>query len=509
MDIISVVKRKNGDIPIWVWIIFSLVPIFFFSIYTYNDVIETTEDGLAVWYVLFSKKSIGEYYVTPYPFRTGSGYPSYDFFIYIIFALWDFPLFIYEKISKISFEQSYVLVLYAKSISLFFLILSTKQIYKITLHITNDDKKSNWSCFTYIFSVIVFQSIGIICGYDVISIVFTLCGIYAYLQEKDKKFFLYFSCAIACKMFALFVFIPLLLIKYKKVWKVLVGFFCGVGLIVIPKLYFLMYRSTSGIQALRNDLDSLIVSADAAGYIDGYSGISGMQSVQNDLDSTIVSANAIRYIDSYLWSSESPIATISMPWFFFLTFILWLFCWFHFKKPSDRMIIYICLLGMSIFMLTCYTHPQWMILIMPYIAILECDNWANLSMKLFCEVCMGMSHILWMVRYAPQCFSYNIINNMLHFEEGDREFWYTGIWMFINKLEDIIHIQVDHIFIAIRSVLVASFMMLLLYLCPRDQQQETTIESKQINRLFYVKAAVSMLVLFIPMLGVILRIMEM
>lgn len=473
-------KRKKGDIPIWVWVVFSLVPLFFFSIYTYTDVIETTEDGLAVWYVLFSEKSIGEYYVTPYPFRTGYGYPGYDFFIYIIFALWDFPLFIYEKITKISFEQSYVLVLYAKSISLFFLILSTKQIYKITFHITNDEKKSIWSCFTYMFSVIVFQSIAIICGYDVISIFFTLCGIYAYLQEKDKKFISYFSCAIACKMFALWVFIPLLLIKYKKVWKVLVGFFCGVGLIIIPKVYFLLYQNVSGIQTL-----------------------------QEDIDSSIVSANATRYIDEYLWSSESPVATISMPWFFFLTFILWLFCWFHFKKLSDNMIIYICLLGMSTFMLTCYTHPQWMILIMPYVAILECDNWTNLSMKLFCEVCMGMSHILWMVRYAPQCFSYNIINNMLHFEEGDREFWYTGIWMFISKLEDITNIQMDHIFIAIRSILVASFIMLLLYLYPGDRQQEITIESKQINRLFYMKAAVSLLVLLIPMLGVIVRMMGM
>ena len=56
------------------------------------------------------------------------------------------------------------------------------------------------------------------------------------------------------------------------------------------------------------------------------------------------------------------------------------------------MIIYICLLGMSIFMLTCFTHPQWMILVMPYIAILECDSWTNLNVKLFCEICMGMSH---------------------------------------------------------------------------------------------------------------------
>lgn len=480
MNIESILKKKKGDIPVWVWIVFSLIPIFFFSIYTYTDVIETTEDGLAVWYVLFSKKSLSEYYVTPYPYRSGTGYPGYDFFIYIIFAIWDLPLFIYEIIAKISFEQSYILLLYAKSISLFFLSLSALYVYKITYHIANDERKAVWSSFTYVFSVIVFQSVAIIGGYDVISLFFTLCGIYAYLEEKDKKFVFCFSCAIACKMFALWIFIPLVLLRYKKVWKVLAVFFCGIGLIIIPKLYFLTYQRINGVQTLRDDIDN-----------------------------TIVSANAVRYIDQYMWSSEAPIATMFMPWFFFFTFVLWVFCWFNRKQLSAKRIIYICLIAMSIFTLTCYTHPQWMILVAPYIAILECISLQNISQKLFCEVCMGISHILWMVRYAPQCFSYNIINNMLHFEEGNREFWYTGIWVYVSKLADVTSIQIDHIFIAIRSILVASYVMLLFHLYPKDQQRETELESKEVSRLFYIKSVVSMLVLGIPLLGIPIRIMGM
>lgn len=321
------------------------------------------------------------------------------------------------------------------------------------------------------------QAVVIICGYDTISLFFTLCGIDAYLQKKDKKIILYFSCAIACKMFALWIFIPLLMLRYKNVWKVAAGFLGGVGLMIIPKSYFLLCQY-----------------------------INGMQTVL-EIDGMLISANAVAYISSYLWSSEAPIATIFMPWPFFFTFILWVLCWFCKKQLSDRMVIYVCLFGMSVFMLTCYPHPQWMILIMPYIAILECSNWTNPSVKLFCEVCMGMSHILWMVRNAPQCFSYNIINSVLHFEEGDREFWYTGIWMYISKLEDMVHISIDHIFFAFRSVFVASFVMLLVYLYPRSEQQETTIELSEVQRLFYLKAIVSMLVLGILLLGVILRMM--
>lgn len=67
--------------------------------------------------------------------------------------------------------------------------------YKITYHIANDERKAVWSSFTYVFSVIVFQSVAIIGGYDVISLFFTLCGIYAYLEEKDKKIcILFFMC---------------------------------------------------------------------------------------------------------------------------------------------------------------------------------------------------------------------------------------------------------------------------------------------------------------------------
>ena len=96
MRIMGILKQKKGNIPIWGWIIFGMIPLFFFCIYTYTDIRVTTEDGIAVWYAIFDEKSLGKYYMMLYPYRDG-GYPSYDFFIYLIFAIWDFPLYIYEK----------------------------------------------------------------------------------------------------------------------------------------------------------------------------------------------------------------------------------------------------------------------------------------------------------------------------------------------------------------------------------------------------------------------------
>lgn len=217
-----------------------------------------------------------------------------------------FSVIYLRKLAKTGFAQNYIMLLYAKSICLFFLILCVNQIYKIVYRITNDKGRAWWSCFTFIFSATVFQAVAIICGYDVISLFFTLCGIYAYFEKKDKKFILFFSCAIACKMFALWIFIPLLLLKYKRIWQVIVGFLGGIGVMVLPKLYFMLYQNLSGLKIL------------------------------SDKDSTIVSANAVRYISDYLWSSEAPIATIYIPWLFFFSFILWVWCWFNKKSCQIR-----------------------------------------------------------------------------------------------------------------------------------------------------------------------------
>lgn len=472
MKMNDLLRKKKLNVPLWLWIVFSGVIFVFYSIYTFHDIIWTTKNGLTIWYLIFDGKSIGEFYATPYPLDSNFAHAYYDFFIYVIFAVWDIPLFIFEKITGISFADCYFTLWYAKSISLFFCIMSAIQIYKLAYKVLDDKEKAGWSVFSFLFSAMVLQTIVIINGYDVISLFFTLCGIRAFLEQKDKKFVFYFSCAIACKMFAFWIFIPLILLRWKKVVHVCVAFISGISLILIPKMYFILYEKFSSTDTLIEGIDDTLSS--------------------------------VFYIDDYLWSGEAPIAISSIPLFFFFTFIIWVWCWFKKEKLSDKKILYISLVGMSTFFLTCETHPQWIILVMPYIAILECSNWNNLSLKLFLETCLGVSHILWKVRRSALCYSYNIVNNMLHLEEGDAEFWNVGVWTFINKIADVTHIQIDHIWTLIRSILVASFIMLLYYLRP-DVDEEIQFPSEG-RQYFYLKACCSMLVLGIPLLGIVVRV---
>lgn len=471
MRLLDIFKKKFLVVPIWLWGVLAVVSIAFYSIYCYSDVIWTTRNGLTLWYMIFERIPIGRFYVTPYPLAEGDWHAYYDFFIYIIFAIWDFPLFIYEKLAGTSFADNYIALWYAKSISMFFYFLSAYQVYKMALKISGDRERAGWGVFSYIFSPMMMPVIVIMGGYDVISLFFTLCGVNAYLDEKNKKFVIYFACAIACKMFALLVFILLILLRWKKIWKLMLLLLSGISFILIPKVYFILYQKISNADTLIEGIDDTISS--------------------------------VMYIDAYLWSGEAPFALTAIPLFFFFTFILAVMCYFCKKQLDDKMIVYISFLGMVIFVLTSDTHPQWIVLVTPYIAVLECLIWKNLSKKAFLDVCCGVSYFLWKVRQSPQCFSYNIVNNMLHIEEGDVEFWSTGIWTIISKMADVTHIQIDHIWVLIRSVLVASFIMLLFYLMPKQGQDEKFPEKGE--KIFYNKAFASMMVLGIPLLGVAVR----
>ncbi len=467
MNIVAELKNKKLkqylSMPVYIWIILTVVATLFYLMYTYTDIILTTKSGITFWYIITGKESLRDFYLVQYPLGSDIVYAGYDFFIYIIFAIWDFPLFIFEKITSTSFENYYITLLYAKSIIIVFTIACSYEVYEIIKYITKDKERAGIGVFSFIFSILTLQTIVINTGYDVISVFFTLAGIQAYLKNENKKFIVLFACAITCKTFAIIVFIPLVLLRWKNIlWIIGIGLI-SISLLIIPRLFFVYPVVEEGLGSV----------------------------------STL-------WYTEYLFGDKAPLSFGNMPLFFGFFFLICVYCWCNTKKISEEIIIYISLLSMANFFLTCTTHPYWIILMMPYIAILECINMNELPNKLLAEVSVGIGYILWEIRYSPQCYGYNIINNMLKLEAPSKDFWFMGVGTLISKLSDMIGISVDNIYIVIRSVLAAAFIYLLFLLKPgKIEEKEQNYNCKQI---MVIKAVCSVGVLTIPVLGLIVRI---
>ena len=222
------------------WILVILAGMILGSLYLYNDIAFTSSCGVKFWNCLFSGK-LPIFYWEGYQGAEGSILESsmggsYDFALYFMFALYNFPTWIWEKITGFSFMQFIASREYIKGIVWVFSGICAYLIYKLAEICDVEKEEAKWGALLFLSSAIFFYTEVIMSGYDVISASFTLLGIYGYLKKNNKCFVISFSLAIAMKMFAVWIFIPLVLLKEKRIWRILVYGIEGLIALVVPKV---------------------------------------------------------------------------------------------------------------------------------------------------------------------------------------------------------------------------------------------------------------------------------
>ena len=147
----------------------------------------------------------------------GSHYATYDFPLHAVLGIWGIPLYLVCNITNTEVTSSMLGILYGKSIFLFALICVSVLMYKICLNLKLSKKMAQYCVFLFCSSILIFSTICIIGQSDIIGIYFILQGVNAYIKKEDTKFLFWFMIAVPFKMYALFIFIPLLLLQEKRV----------------------------------------------------------------------------------------------------------------------------------------------------------------------------------------------------------------------------------------------------------------------------------------------------
>jgi uncharacterized membrane protein len=93
--------------------------------------------------------------------------------------------------------------------------------YLIGKVISNNSTKAKWLSAIFASSPIAVFAVFIFGQYDIIGIFFTMLGFYYYVKDNRLRFSLFFSLAISVKYFALIPFLPLLLLKEKRILPLL------------------------------------------------------------------------------------------------------------------------------------------------------------------------------------------------------------------------------------------------------------------------------------------------
>jgi hypothetical protein len=190
--------------------------------------------GLIVCFVAFKQSDLTHTYTSSYAYLHGHVWDFYEYnktivtgndylpLIYMLFALWNLPLWIFGAISPVdpgglAWQSSSLLQsLWSKGLLVTCFFMCCWLIQQISNLIAPQRENTFLPTLLFATSPIAIFAVFIFSQYDILGVVFTLLGIYAYFQKQFWRFALYFSVAISFKYFASFIFLPLVLLIEKR-----------------------------------------------------------------------------------------------------------------------------------------------------------------------------------------------------------------------------------------------------------------------------------------------------
>lgn len=318
MKKLGVLKLIKENFSIVDWVILGILLCICFVSYQHGDIWHTAGSSFT-----YLNGHILDFYDYNKTIVGGNAYlPT----TYVLFAIWNIPLKLFGIVNEPAIYVGAFARMWYKLGTAMLFFATAYLIYKICRLKQVSVKNSVLAAFVFVSNPIAVYSEFILGQYDIITTFFMVLGLYYYFQKKNVGFILSFAVALTCKYFALLVFVPLLLLREKNVWKIIRNM-CGVvSLFVIETLIYI----TS--EAFRQG----VFGFGAAGYIFKVAYNNGYTEI-----SVVVAFWVL--LCAYAYFKESKDDMEEFQWSLYLS----------------GLVMFICF-GLS------FWHPQWLLMAVPF-----------------------------------------------------------------------------------------------------------------------------------------------
>jgi hypothetical protein len=279
------------------------------------------------WSYTYLNGHITDFYEVNQSLFTSNNYlPSTS----LLFALWNIPIRLLGLVTQATTDVGYVVFWY-KLLTTLFLAGSAWYLYKIGQAIGLSRSNARLLTIVWVASPLLFFSQFIFSQTDIFTLFFVLMGLYYFLRKKNIAFVLLMGVSFTFKYYSLLVFIPLLLLIEKNPFK-LIGYSALALAPVGIELFF--YRHSA---VLFSELSKY-------GFMER------------------------------LFGSQLPISSSLNLYLFPLIWLLICgICYFikNFRSPDAfyQTSFYVCLAVCVAFFSLVLWHPQYILLITPFLAI--------------------------------------------------------------------------------------------------------------------------------------------
>lgn len=385
----------------------------------YNDFLYTFRNGINFWYALSEghplsfysyAKAIGGSTI----YREWTCGAAYDFTIYLFFAVWNLPAWIYEKISGNYAETCLLCMIWAKFMYVPIAVGCARGIKKIYEFVTGDRTDSAAVVFSWLFSGFLLLGTYFIGQYDIIGVVFAIWGVYYFLKKDYKKFYIYFAVAITCKYFAVLIFVPLILLHEKRIFYIIRDFVIGFSMVAFEKVLFSFGKSYKQIHGL----------------------------VQNTSKGTkqVVGVSLLSDRVNYLFYTKIDWGNSVVYLFFIGMALICLYCYVQKREENYSFyykVVYITFAVYATFFLFTSTTVYWIILLQPWLLLMIYCQGNNRKINLLLEWGLVVTFIIMNMFTGPAFFNSAVMEGMtLFYLLGRPAFFPLGISTILQILQE-------------------------------------------------------------------------
>ena len=217
-------EKRSGRIY---WISFLVLSAVLMVCFYYRDLMITTRHAINFWDILFKGRIL--YFYQDNICASGNQYMftepggcSYNILVYLVFAVWDFPLWLLEK-ANVDVMNNIPCLLWAKLLPVGAVLLSTRYLGKVLETASVPEKRVSFAKYLYLTSSLLIGTVLITSRYDAMCSVFMLLSLFFWLKKKNGWFAFWCGIAFCFNYFAVLIFAPLLLLREKNFWKILRG----------------------------------------------------------------------------------------------------------------------------------------------------------------------------------------------------------------------------------------------------------------------------------------------
>ncbi|GAA2171022.1 hypothetical protein GCM10009846_03380 [Agrococcus versicolor] len=219
------------------WLLLGALALLAFVTFLYGDVRATYEHSMNFLDAVFTGR-LQDFYQIAID-NNSFGHPAvYDVPVYLVFGIWNLPTYLIHQLTGFDYLNSMPAQLWLKAMMVFFLVLAAKTVVDIARTAGMTRQRARWVGFFLLSSMAAFVPVLVIVQYDIVSVALMLLGIHAYMRGRTRSFLLWFLAANTMKLFAVFVFVPLILLREKRLIPAAAQIVVGMlGLVACRLLY--------------------------------------------------------------------------------------------------------------------------------------------------------------------------------------------------------------------------------------------------------------------------------